>query len=55
MEMTDFRISNKVVNLIAELDEFKGSWRFVQNLNSSRLSILQGKARLESIAASSNL
>lgn len=44
-----------MLNLIAEIDEFKGSWQFLNRLSPERLSILKKIATIESIGSSTRI
>jgi Fic family protein len=48
-------ISPKMLNLIAEIDEFKGAWRALGNLAPETLLRLQKVATIESIASSTRI
>ena len=45
-------ISPEMLRLIAELDEFKGSWRMMTTLAPERLAVLKRVATIESIGSS---
>jgi Fic family protein len=45
----DFRLSHKILKLIAEIDEFKGKWQIFSNLSPDRLSSLRRVATIESV------
>jgi len=47
------QITQDILNLIAEIDEFKGAWRALGTLAPERLSALQRVATIESIGSSS--
>jgi hypothetical protein len=46
------QIIPEILNLIAELDEFKGAWQALGTLASERLSALRRVATIESIGSS---
>jgi len=52
---TDFRVSHKILNLISELDEFKGRWRVLRNLSPERLLALRRVATVESVGSSTRI
>ena len=45
-------INSKMLNLIAEIDEFKGAWRALGTLAPEKLSALRYVATIESIGSS---
>ena len=55
--MANYRvlISNDILNLISELDEFKGKWQAINTLSPDRLSLLKKVATIESIASSTRI
>lgn len=48
-------ITPEILNLIAEIDEFKGGWRVYQNLAPERLEALRRVATVESVASSTRI
>src|ERR1700754_4864910 len=48
-------ITPEVLNLIAELDEFKGAWQALGSLAPERLSALRRIATIESIGSSTRI
>jgi Fic family protein len=48
-------ITPEILNLIAELDEFKGAWQFLGTLAPERLSALRRVATIESIGSSTRI
>ncbi len=53
MLQTDtLKITPKILNLIAQIDEFKGAWRALGTLAPDRLSALRRVATIESIGSS---
>lgn len=52
---TDFPITHELLNLIAEIDEFKGKWTVLQNLSPERLRALRRVATIESIGSSTRI
>lgn len=49
------QITPRILNLIAELDEFKGAWRALGTLARDRLSALRRVATIESIGSSTRI
>ena len=49
------KISVKIVNLISEIDEFKGKWEVVKNLAPDRLSVLKRVATIASVGSSTRI
>ena len=49
------QITPEILNLIAEIDEFKGGWRAYQNLAPERLAALRHVATVESVASSTRI
>jgi Fic family protein len=49
------RITPAFLNLIAEIDEFKGAWRAIGSLAPERLSVLRHVATIESIGSSTRI
>ncbi|MFT7087401.1 MAG: hypothetical protein ACJAZX_000835, partial [Rickettsiales bacterium] len=52
--MTNYQVSinNEILNLISEIDEFKGRWQAINTLSPDRLKMLKKSATIESIASS---
>ncbi|MEE9342734.1 MAG: Fic family protein [Gammaproteobacteria bacterium] len=48
-------ITNEILSLIAEIDEFKGAWRALSTLAPERLSALRRVATIESIGSSTRI
>lgn len=48
-------ITPQILNLIAEIDEFKGSWQFIKRIAPNRLSQLKKIATIESIGSSTRI
>src|SRR5258707_15774358 len=48
-------ITPEILNLIAELDEFKGAWQALGTLAPERLSALRRVATIESIGSSTRI
>ncbi len=56
MLQTDtLKITPKILNLIAQIDEFKGAWRALGMLAPDRLSALRRVATIESIGSSTRI
>jgi Fic family protein len=49
------RITPEILNLVAELDEFKGAWQALGTLAPERLSALRRVANIESIGSSTRI
>src|ERR1700728_4113159 len=49
------QLTHEIVNLIAELDEFKGRWAATQALAPDRLAALRQVATIESIGSSTRI
>ncbi len=48
-------ITNEILSLIAEIDEFKGAWKALSTLAPERLSVLRRVAIIESIGSSTRI
>ncbi len=55
--MTNYKavITNEILNLISEIDEFKGRWQAINTLSPDRLRTLKKSATIESIASSTRI
>ena len=55
--MIDYKVSinNEILNLISEIDEFKGKWQAINTLSPDRLKMLKKSATIESIASSTRI
>lgn len=51
----EFKPSHEVLNLISEIDEFKGKWQVLANLSPDRLSSLRRVATIESVGSSTRI
>lgn len=51
----NFKLTHEIVNLISEIDEFKGKWRVLQNISPERLSALRHVATIESVGSSTRI
>ncbi len=50
-----FSPTHEMLNLISEIDEFKGKWNVLQNLSPERLSALRHVATIESVGSSTRI
>jgi len=55
MKNIDQQITPDILNLIAEIDEFKGGWKSYKNLTPERLAALRHVATVESVASSTRI
>ena len=55
MDISSLQITPEILNLIAEIDEFKGSWRAMITLAPERLAALRKVATIESIGSSTRI
>ncbi|MBL7663074.1 Fic family protein [bacterium] len=55
METGALKISPEMLRLIAEIDEFKGSWRTLTTLAPEKLAVLKRVATIESIGSSTRI
>ena len=55
MNIDTLQITNETVSLIAEIDEFKGTWKALGNLAPDQLIQLQKVATIESIGSSTRI
>jgi Fic family protein len=53
--MPDIRITQEMLLLIAEIDEFKGKWRALNTLAPDRLAALRKIATIESVGSSTRI
>lgn len=51
----EFSPTHEILNLISEIDEFKGKWTALQNLSPERLSALRQVATIESVGSSTRI
>ncbi len=50
-----FRPSQEMLNVVAQIDEFKGAWRALRNIAPERLSALKHVATIESVGSSTRI
>jgi Fic family protein len=55
MMKDNLEITSGILNLIAEIDEFKGAWRAFKNLSPERLVQLERVATIESVGSSTRI
>jgi Fic family protein len=55
IQTSTLQITPEILNLIAELDEFKGAWQALGALAPERLSALRRVATIESIGSSTRI
>lgn len=55
MDINTLEITPSILNLIAEIDEFKGSWKALGTLAPERLAALRKVATIESIGSSTRI
>jgi Fic family protein len=55
MDINTLKITPEILNLIAEIDEFKGSWKALGTLAPDRLAALRKIATIESIGSSTRI
>ena len=55
MNTSSIQITPELLALIAEIDEFKGAWRFLGTLAPERLKALRHIATIESIGSSTRI
>ncbi len=55
LNTSSLRITNEILALIAEIDEFKGAWRAIGRIAPERLSNLRRVATIESIGSSTRI
>ena len=55
MKLETLTITEEILSLVAELDEFKGAWRALGTLAPERLSALRHVATIESIGSSTRI
>lgn len=55
MKEPDIEISKEILNLVADIDEFKGQWKALGNLAPDRLDVLRKVATVESVGSSTRI
>ena len=55
LNTSSLKITNKILGIIAEIDEFKGTWRAIGRIAPERLSSLRRVATIESIGSSTRI
>ncbi|MDA0740116.1 MAG: Fic family protein [Nitrospirae bacterium] len=55
INISSLKISNEILAFIAEIDEFKGTWRAIGRIAPERLSSLRRVATIESIGSSTRI
>ncbi len=55
LNVSSLKITNEILALIAEIDEFKGAWRMIGRMAPERLSSLRRVATIESIGSSTRI
>ncbi len=55
LDLSTLTITSQLLKLIAEIDEFKGAWRLLQNQDPERLESLRHVATIESIGSSTRI
>lgn len=55
INLNTFIITPEMLNLISEIDEFKGAWQFFNQLTPDRLNALKKVATIESIGSSTRI
>ena len=55
MDINTLKITPEILNLIAEIDEFKGSWKALGTVAPERLAALRKVATIESIGSSTRI
>ena len=54
-DLANLKITSAMLNLIAELDEFKGAWKAIGRISPERLSRLRRVATIESVGSSTRI
>jgi len=55
MKTASLQISPEMLRIVAEIDEFKGSWRAMTALAPERLAVLKRVATVESVGSSTRI
>jgi hypothetical protein len=54
-EIKNITITHEILKLIAEIDEFKGSWKVMESLAPEKLTTLRRIATIESVGSSTRI
>ena len=54
-DVSSLKITTETLNLIAQIDEFKGAWQAIGRIAPERLSALRRVATIESVASSTRI
>ncbi len=55
MKLETLQINPEMLELISEIDEFRGSWRVSKHLSSEQLAVLQKNTMIESVGSSNRI
>ena len=55
IDATEFLINSEILQIIAEIEEFKGAWQLLGKLNPERLQALKHVATVESVGSSTRI
>lgn len=55
LENIDIKITNQMLSIIAEIDEFKGSWKLLGQMAPEKLQALKKVATIESVGSSNRI
>ena len=55
LKLDSLTITEEILSLVAELDEFKGAWRALGTLAPERLTALRRVATIESVGSSTRI
>ncbi len=55
IDPTTITINSEILNLVAEIDEFKGAWQQMARIAPDRLAVLKKIATIESIGSSTRI
>lgn len=51
----DIKINNQMLSIIAEIDEFKGTWKLLEKMAPDKLKVLKKVATIESVGSSNRI
>lgn len=54
-DISTLKLSSELLNIVAEIDEFKGAWRAIGRIAPERLSALRRVATIESVGSSTRI